>query len=348
MKGLVFSAGPARAPREVVKRVADRVVRTTPCSLLEVSDRSAEGRKLLSDVKALVIDLLSVPESFEVLILPGGGSQQFAIAALNLREYVSSVTFLITDHWTERARSEFGNFLETIAAPVSHQEMLYGLFAGSSLSERGAVFLTTNNTASGSRWPQMPSLCAPCRIFDMSSDLFACRPNFDLADLIIAAGQKNFGVAGLSLVLIRKSILSCLPDFSGVFSYRSWYESEGLYNTFPVVNLAVMLEFLRYIRDVGGVEAIGEKCRECSDMLYAFLDKSVYFEALVPVALRSPHNVVFKSKIGNPSFVLASAEARKIQGLKGHPSTGGFRASFYVGAELQESRQLVEFLDQFE
>lgn len=349
MRPLIVSSGPARAPEQVVERVAERIRRREPCSLLELNDRSAEGKRLLAEVKTLARELLAVPDTFEVLLLPGGASQQFAIAAINLRGCVDSATFLLTDYWTGRAQAEFANFLPTSAVHLSHEEVGGGLVADRAMQGRCAVFLTTNNTASGSRWPKIPPLSGQCRILDMSSDLFACKPDFGRADLIIAAGQKNFGVAGLSVVLARNSLLERLSCPPGVFSYRSWLQAGGMYNTFPVVSLAITHEYLQYICDIGGVEAAGENCSKCSDALYDFLDGSKNFEAPVPRPARSPHNVVFKTRSEvDTAALLERAEARQIIGLKGHPSVGGLRASFYVGADIGDARQLIEFLGQFE
>lgn len=304
---------------------------------------------MLDEVHGLVARLLHVPPGFTSLLLPGGGSQQFAIAALNLRGVVDTIRFLVTDHWTERARQEFSPFLPVIGVAVN-------LDSASSVDNdfgpNVGYFVTSNNTAAGTRWPALPALPGMCRIADMSSDLFGRRPQFGNFELILACAQKNFGVAGLSLVLIADSLLSRIEGrTSGVFSYSSWKQAGGLYNTFPVVQLAITLEMLRFINRTGGVEAVEQNCRACSDMLYEYLENSTLFEPQIGQLCRSIHNVTFRlraSCMSTEHEILSEAGRQGVIGLKGHPTVGGFRASFYAGADVQDAAGLISFLTQFE
>ncbi len=353
MRNIVVSAGPARVPIEVRDAVIRRIGNDQPCSLLELTDRSLSGREMLDEAHSEVRRILKVPENFTCLLLPGGGSQQFAIAAMNARLVTHRMDFIVTDHWTSRAMQEFRNFIPVRPLDADTTLSSIPLVGAIPMSSDGAgVFLTSNNTAAGTQWPTIPTLPSGCRIVDMSSDLFARLPNYTGVDIVLACAQKNFGVAGISLVVVSKEkLLKMKGANQSVFSYQSWLDSGGMYNTFPMLPLAVTVEYLRYISLLGGVDGVLERCKKCSDPLYEYLQNSKLFQPSAQAEFRSPHNVTFKllqpSKNAEED-VLKRAQSHGVLGLKGHSSIGGFRASFYTGSDPTDAANLIAFLKDLE
>src|SRR5690606_7135811 len=194
--------------------------------------------------------------------------------------------------------------------------------------EHEAVFITSNNTASGTQWPEIPAVKGSCRIVDMTSDIFARLPEYHNIDLIIAGAQKNFGLAGMSLLIVSDDLLEKLSVRDSVLSFKSWFASNGFYNTIPMMQMIFIYEYLIYIERMGGINAVNRLCKTCSSILYDYLDKSNIFFATVDVSSRSIHNVTFAIKEGvslSYESVLQLSKQNGIVGLKGHPSIGGFR-----------------------
>jgi phosphoserine aminotransferase len=350
-----FSAGPGALPEIVKQRIAGRMWPAAEGhgSALELSDRSEAGNGVLAEIERLTRSLLRVPAEFDVLLLPGGATHQFVSIAFSLRAITDRVSFVETDYWTARARAEMAQFVavETCFDGAAHGYSQLPAAATLAHPRSDTVFLTSNNTAAGTRWRAIPRLGSRYQIVDMSSDLFASLPDYRHGDLFLACAQKHFGVAGISIVIVRRSMLDRLGDVDGYLSLSNWRDSRGRYNTFPMMLATVTLECLRYLDSEGGVAANHANCRRCSEALYAYLDESHLFSARVPrVEDRSPYNVSFIAG-GAPSivpYVVERAREDGLQGLKGHPSVGGLRASFYIGARLRDTAVLIDFLQRIE
>jgi len=342
-------------PEIVKQRIAGRMWPAAEGhgSALELSDRSEAGNGVLAEIERLTRSLLRVPAEFDVLLLPGGATHQFVSIAFSLRAITDRVSFVETDYWTARARAEMAQFVavETCFDGAAHGYSQLPAAATLAHPRSDTVFLTSNNTAAGTRWRAIPRLGSRYQIVDMSSDLFASLPDYRHGDLFLACAQKHFGVAGISIVIVRRSMLDRLGDVDGYLSLSNWRDSRGRYNTFPMMLATVTLECLRYLDSEGGVAANHANCRRCSEALYAYLDESHLFSARVPrVEDRSPYNVSFIAG-GAPSivpYVVERAREDGLQGLKGHPSVGGLRASFYIGARLRDTAVLIDFLQRIE
>jgi phosphoserine aminotransferase len=346
----MFGAGPGRMPAEISEKVAALIERPESY-LLELSDRSEAGAEMLRAISSLSTELLDVPEDFELVLVPGGGTQQFLMAAFSLQSLVDEIQFIETDHWSRRAREEMAAFVrvrtifdgaETGYASLPTDQPFRG-------EPSWAVFLTSNNTAAGTQWRSLPPIDGfGVRVVDISSDAFIRRINYDAGDCFFACAQKNFGVAGLSIAVIRRSLLDAMPKH-GLLSYRAWRDAGSTTATFPMLTAVVTLECLRYIHRVG-LEEIRKTISRASSLLYEFLDSSSVLLPRVRLEDRSLHNVTFnfaaRQDVRRVEFLQEAARVQ-LEGLKGHPSVGGLRASFYFGASYEDAEALVNFLGQF-
>jgi phosphoserine aminotransferase len=336
--------------------LAEQMIRVgaSGASVLELADRSLEGAAMLAEIERLARVLLAVPDDFSVLIVPGGGTHQFVSIAYSFRRLFACMQFVETDYWTTRARVEASVFMKTDTLFDGAESGFRHLPSQAQIQRHnpvGVTFLTSNNTTAGTQWTRLPMLRTECRVVDMSSDIFATVPEYDSVDVVLACAQKHFGVAGMSLLLVRTSLLERARSVTGYLSLASWHNAKGRYNTFPMTLAAVVLECLRFI-EATGVRELRERCERCSNRLYLFLDDSAAFSARITDRdARSRHNVTFELRDADERAydrVLDIAAARGLKGLKGHPSVGGFRASFYFGAQERDAIELVNFLSEMD
>lgn len=346
-----FSAGPAMLPLEVRERLSEVLAPTgdgAP-SIAEVSHRGPRFMALAEELHQRLRELTGIGEEHAVLLLHGGANCQFAQLPMNLAAD-RTAAFLISGHWGKKALAEAERVARTQLVGTSEDSGFTDLpEMGHLPSDCAYLHYTGNETIHGLQYEQPPQAAVPLAA-DLSSE-FLSRP-YPYRDIAItyAGAQKNLGIAGLTVVLIRSDLLERVPDTLPRFlDYRTWAKDLSLYNTPASLAWFTALEMLRWIERLGGLEAIAERNRAKAATLYRAIDASGFWHNPVAEHCRSVMNVPFwpADEALVPDFVEA-AEASGLHGLKGHRALGGLRASLYNAQTLDAVETLVDFMREFE
>lgn len=349
-----FSAGPAVLPVEVVETVRDNLLNFagSGLGLMEISHRGPLFESVLAEAKKNVRELLNLGSGYAILFTTGGATQQFSMIPMNLLSTGLVGDYLITGSWAKNAYKEAKKFGQVnVAASSEDRNFTYIPKGAYALSENSAyVHFTSNNTIFGTQFHREPDVGSRVLVCDASSDIMS-RP-LDMAKygLIYAGAQKNLGPAGVTLVIIREDLLprgnANLPV---LMNYRTYAEGDSMYNTPPVLPIFVVGEVLKWMKGMGGLEAVGQHNRAKAEKLYAAIDASDFYQNPVDQDDRSLMNVVFRLAKPElePQFV-KEAEQAGLAGLKGHRSVGGMRASIYNAFPSEGVDALIAFMQDFE
>jgi phosphoserine aminotransferase len=348
-----FGAGPAALPHSVLEETAQAILdyNGSGISLLSIGHREKLFTDILDEASALVLQLTGLSnEEYTVLWLQGGGRHQFAMVPMNFLGEDESAGYIDSGHWAHEAMETAEYYGKAIALASSQEDNYTHLPAWPSELPAGLkyVHFTSNNTIYGTQWPAFPDCPVPL-VADMSSDIFSVQRDYSRCALIYAVAQKNFGPAGVTLVIARRSLVEStarrLPD---VLSYAGQMRANSLLNTPPVSAIYSCLLTLRWIA-ARGLETIERENRQKAALLYETIDASDIFYCPVERDSRSMMNVVFiaKRKEDEQSFLRFASE-RGIEGIKGHRSVGGFRASLYNAVSLAEVGILTEAIQSFQ
>ncbi len=350
-----FNAGPAALPREVLEQAQAELLdfRGSGISLLESSHRAPEYAAVHEETLTALRALIGGTEEHEILFMGGGARSQFALVAWNLLRAGEHGDYLVTGNWSQTAVAE--------ASKLGEARVLWSGEAGGFTHiptpdeytvAPTATYLhyTSNNTIRGTQYPEPPASSAVPLVCDMSSDILSRPVHCDRHALIYAGAQKNLGPAGVTLILIRKSLLEQLrDDLPGIFSYRSIAAKSSLLNTPPVFAIYLVGLTARHWLDRGGLAPLAAANARKATALYAALDESDgFYRCPVEPSSRSSMNVVFRihDESLEPTFLEESRAAGFI-GLKGHRSVGGLRASLYNAVSEESATALVEILAAF-
>ena len=352
-----FGSGPSALPIEVLETARAEFLDYggSGMSILESSHRSKLYDEIHHDVMDSIRELLGLGDRFEVLLLGGGASLQFALLPLNLLRAGRSADYVLTGHWSEAALRE-ASLVGT--ARVAATTAVDGLFtripdASELRLDPAAAYchVTSNNTIEGTQWRQFPDTGGVPLAADMSSDLLS-RP-FDPSPfgIIYAGAQKNLGPAGLTVVLVRRDVLElCRDDLPAILRYRTHAAKQSLYNTPPVFAIYIARLTLRWLRGRGGLAAVERENEAKGARLYRAIDASGgFYRSPVPADSRSLMNVVFRlaDEALEARFLEAGAKAGLV-GMKGHRVVGGLRVSIYNATRLDAVNTLIDFMTEFE
>ncbi len=348
---LNFGAGPARLPQEVIQQLSQDILDydQSGLSIAEIPHRGNAFGKILSEANMLVKKLMNLGEDYEVIWMQGGGRMQFALLPMNFSGADRTTGYLDSGHWASEAirhARHYGN----VSVPGSSREQHYTMLPGTNtIIPAGLAYLhiTTNNTIYGTQYRNFPEGAVPL-VADMSSDIFSRRLDFSQFDLIYAVAQKNLGIAGVTLVVVKKSFLKKANDLPAILSYREMAAKNSMVNTPPVFAIYSCLLTLRWIEKTG-LDAIERNNRNKAALLYACLDESELFRGFVHPEHRSMMNVCFHMKdTTQTGYFLAYAASEGITGIKGHRSTGGFRVSLYNAITVPEVERLTALMRRYE
>ncbi len=350
-----FSAGPAVLPLPVLEQ-AQRELVALPgvgMSILEVSHRSKVFEDVLFRAEADIRQLASVPSNYKVLFLQGGASLQFAMVPMNLLTADSTADYLVTGVWAAKAAEEAKKIGKVhIAATTKAEQFTRVPRAEELVVTPGAsyVHMTSNNTIYGTEWKALPDVGDIPLVSDTSSDMFS-RP-IDVAGhaLIYAGAQKNMGPAGVTVVIIREDLLARSPaSLPVMLSYAVHAENGSLYNTPPVFAIYVLGLVMRWLIAQGGLDAVAKTNERKAGKLYAEIDRTGFYRGTAQKESRSLMNVTFRlaSEELEKQFV-KDAEKEGLDGLKGHRSVGGIRASIYNAFPEAGVDALAGFMQEFE
>ena len=350
-----FSAGPATLPLPVLEQ-AQRELVSLPgvgMSVLEISHRSKPFDQILERTEAAVRSLADIPSNYRVLFLQGGASLQFAMVPMNLLPSDATADYLITGVWASKAAEEARKIGKVHVAATTKAEQYTRIpRAEEIVLTPGAAYvhMTSNNTIYGTEWKSLPSVGDAPLVSDMSSDMFSRPIDISKHALIYAGAQKNLGPSGVTLVIIREDLLPKSPaSLSAMLSYAIHAENGSRYNTPPVFAIYLMGLVLRWLQDQGGLVSIAEVNERKAARLYAEIDRSGFYRGTAQKDSRSLMNVTFRlaTEELEKRFV-AEAEEAGFDGLKGHRSVGGMRASIYNAFPEDGVSALVAFMREFE
>jgi phosphoserine aminotransferase len=352
---LNFSSGPAVLPLPVLEQVQRDLIALPDAgmSVMEISHRSTTFEAIIGKAEADIRKLASVPDSYRVLFLQGGASLQFSMVPMNLLTEGRPADYLMTGSWADKAAKE-AKRVGTVHETGSTREDGYSRIPTDAecRTTPGAAYvhMTSNNTIEGTQWHRLPAAGDVPLVSDASSDIFS-RP-IDIADygLIYAGAQKNLGPSGVTLVIIRDDLLErSSPSLHTMLNYATHAENGSLYNTPPAFGVYVLGLVIEWLLDLGGLPAIAEINERKAGKLYAELDRTGFWRPTAQKESRSLMNVTFRlpTEELEKSFVKESTAAG-LDGLKGHRSVGGMRASIYNAFPESGVDQLIDFMRDFE
>jgi phosphoserine aminotransferase len=350
-----FSAGPAVLPVEALEE-AQRDLLALPgvgMSVLEISHRSKPFDEIIEGCEADLQKLAGIPDNYHVLFLQGGASLQFSMVPMNLLPPDGSADYIVTGVWSEKAVKE-AKRVGTVNIAATTKEGNFRRVpqqAELTLDARAAyVHFTTNNTIYGTEWHYVPDVGDVPLVADASSDIFSRPLDVSKYGLIYAGAQKNLAPAGVTLVIVRDDLAkrsrSSLPT---MMQYGVHVENKSMYNTPPVFAIYVMRLVLKWLLKEGGLESIERRNIRKAQKLYAEIDRTGFYRGHAQTDCRSRMNVTFR--LPNEALekrFAAEAASAGLDGLKGHRSVGGLRASIYNAFPETGVDALVAFMRDFE
>lgn len=346
-----FGAGPCILPQEVFKQASRAVLDFKDgLSILEVSHRSKEFEDVLDEAIKLVKELLNVPSGYSVLFLQGGASLQFAMVPMNLLPEGKTASYLETGVWANKAIKEVKYFGKAEIVASSKEANYTFIPKDYNIPEDSAYFhYTSNNTIYGTEMFTLPVTKVPI-VCDMSSDIMSREIDVSKYDLIYAGAQKNIGPAGLTIVIVKDEILGHSGrEIPSMLDYKVHKEGGSMYNTPPVFSIYVAMLNLSWLKAKGGVAEMEKENIAKARALYAEIDRNPLFKGTCAVEDRSRMNVCFVME--NPELekpFLQFADDNGFEGLKGHRSVGGFRASMYNALPITSVHALIDLMQTFE
>ncbi|WP_396637931.1 3-phosphoserine/phosphohydroxythreonine transaminase [Maribacter sp. R77961] len=351
MKKHNFSAGPCILPKEVLLKASEAVMdfNGSGLSLIEISHRSKDFVAVMEKARALALELIGLEgKGYKALFLHGGASMEFLMVAYNLLE--NKAGYLNTGTWSDKAIKEAKLFGDIIEVGSSKDENFKYIPKGYSVPDGlDYLHLTSNNTIFGTQLKKFPKTDAPL-VCDMSSDIFSRTLDFSQFDLIYAGAQKNMGPAGTTLVVVKEEILGKVSrKIPSMLDYQVHIGKDSMFNTpavFPVYTSMLTLEWLK---NLGGIAAIEEINEKKAQLLYSEIDLNPVFEGYASKDDRSLMNATFNitNEALKETFDNMLYEAG-INGLNGHRSVGGYRASMYNALSLDSVGILVDVMSEME
>lgn len=349
MKKHNFSAGPSILPRSVIEEASNGIlnINDSNLSLIEISHRSKDFVEIMDRATFLALDLLNLKnKGYKALFLQGGASMQFLMTAYNLLE--NKAGYINTGAWSTKALKEAKNFGDAIEIASSKDANFNYIPKNYSVDpDLDYLHITTNNTIFGTQFHNMPETDTNL-ICDMSSDIFSRDIDFSKFSLIYAGAQKNMGPAGTTLVIVKEEILGKVSrTIPSMLDYKVHIDKDSMFNTPPVFAVYTSMLTLDWLTQNGGIKTIEEKNIEKSNLLYNAIDSSELFNGFANKEDRSLMNVTFNLNNQNHKelFDRLCLEAN-INGVNGHRSVGGYRASIYNALDISSVKVLIEVMNQ--
>jgi len=353
MKKHVFNAGPCILPQVALDNAIEAIkdFKGTGVSVLCISHRTKEWEATMEETRQLWKELLNIPEDYEVLFLGGGASLEFLMVPMNFLE--KKAAYLQTGVWAKKAAKEAKAFGETVIVASSEDKVYNYIPKNFEVPQDADYFhITSNNTIYGTEIKEDKEYGVPV-ICDMSSDILSRPVDVSKYEMIYCGAQKNAGPAGVTVVIVKKSALGKVTrNIPTMLDYRTHVDGASMFNTPPVFPILVMNETLKWLKGLGGVEAIQKINQKKADMLYAEIDRnSMFVGTVADKADRSNMNVCFVMAEGKKELeaeFMDFAKSKGMIGIKGHRSVGGFRASIYNACEVEDVQALIDCMQEFE
>ncbi|RSK38715.1 3-phosphoserine/phosphohydroxythreonine transaminase [Mangrovimonas spongiae] len=350
MKRHNFSAGPCVLPREVMEKSAQAVLDyDNGLSLIEISHRSKAFVDIMEQARSLALELLGLEgKGYKALFLQGGASTQFLMVALNMLE--KRAGYLNTGTWSSKAIKEAKIFDDIYEVASSENAGFNYIPKGYDIPENYDYFhCTSNNTIFGTQMKAFPNSPIPM-VCDMSSDIFSRTLDFTKFDIIYAGAQKNMGPAGTTLVIVKEDVLGKVSrKIPSMMDYKIHIGKGSMFNTPPVFAVYTSMLTLQWLKNKGGIAAIEKENEKKAQLMYSEIDLNPLFKGYATKEDRSFMNATFTLENENlkDTFDTMWKEAG-INGLNGHRSVGGYRASMYNALSLDSVKVLVEIMSELE
>ncbi len=350
-----FSAGPAILPEEVLKEAAEEMLdyKGSGMSVMEMSHRSKVFDDIIKEAEKDLRDLMNIPDNYKVLFLQGGASQQFAMIPMNLMKN-KVADYIVTGQWAKKAYQEAQKYGKANKIASSEDETFSYIPDCSDLpisEDADYVYICENNTIYGTKFKTLPNTKGKTLVADVSSCFLSEPIDVKKYGLIYGGVQKNIGPAGMVIAIIREDLITedVLPGTPTMLTYKTHADAGSLYNTPNCYCIYMCGKVFKWLKKMGGLEAMKAFNEKKAAILYDFLDQSKMFKGTVRKEDRSLMNVPFVTgdKELDAKFVKAAEEAGFVN-LKGHRSVGGMRASIYNAMPLEGVERLVEFMKKFE
>lgn len=353
-----FSAGPAKLPMEVLETAQDELIhyRDHGVSVMELSHRSTQFSTIMQEAKKDLRDLLNIPENYDILFLQGGGTGQFSAVPMNLCATTDSVAdYLITGNWSLKATKEGEKYCRV-------NKVLPSLDAYSGIPDQSTwnlspnakyVYFCANETIHGVEFNFIPETGDVPLVTDMSSNILTKPVDVSKYGIIFAGAQKNIGIAGATVVIIRDDLVGhAMPFCPSILDYKLNLQNNSVYNTPSTFSIYIMNLVFKWIKKQGGAEAMGERSQVKSKLVYDVIDSSDFYYSSIFPKDRSRVNIPFRigGSKGNEYLekkFLDEAHKRGMVSLKGHRSVGGIRASLFNAITVDEVEHLSNFMKEF-
>ena len=351
---LKFSAGPSMLPVPVLKKAEQQMLNYegSGMSVMEMSHRSSSYLDIFNKTKELLKKVMNVPDDYKIVFIQGGATQQFSMVPLNLLKN-GKADYVITGAFSKKAAAEAKKYGEINIAYDGSENGFKHIPTQEELKltpDASYVHLCANNTIFGTEWKYVPETNGVPIIADMSSNILSKEVDVSKFGMIYAGAQKNMGIAGLGVAIIKEDLLQQVaPTTPVLLDYKLMIENDSMYNTPPAYAIYVLGLVLEWIDNLGGLKVMEERNIKKAKVIYDYLDNSDFYKAHSDKENRSLMNVTFvtPSKELDAKFVKESIE-NGMTNLKGHRSVGGIRASIYNAMPLSGVEKLVGFMKTFE
>ncbi len=350
-----FSAGPCTLPLSALEKAQAEFVdyQGKGMSIIEMSHRSKEYDAVHMEAMSLVRELYGIPENYKIMFLGGGATLQFSMIPMNLMGPGGTCDLTLTGAWAKKAYADAKKIGDVHLAFDGTDDKFMKLPDPAAMKARpGAAYfhMTSNETIGGVQWKDFPDTGDVPLVCDMSSDFVSRRVPVEKFGLIYAGAQKNAGPAGVAVVIMREDLIERSPEnLTAYLSYKTHAPKDSMYNTPPVFPIYMVKETLAWLKEQGGLPAAEKLAAERSGLIYDAMKRNAgFYSCPVDENCRSLMNVVFRlpSEDLEKQFV-AEALAAGMNGLKGHRSVGGCRASVYNAMPVAGAKALADFMDEF-
>ena len=350
-----FSAGPAVLPESVLKSAAEEMLDYKGCgmSVMEMSHRSKAFEEIIKTAESDLRELMHIPDNYKVLFLQGGASQQFAMIPMNLMKN-KVADYIVTGQWAKKAYQEAAKYGKVNKIASSEDKTFSYIPDCSDLpisEDADYVYICENNTIYGTKFKELPNTKGKTLVADVSSCFLSEPVDVSKYGIIYGGVQKNIGPAGVVIVIIREDLITedVLPGTPTMLTYKTHADADSLYNTPPAYGIYMCGKVFKWLKEMGGLEAMKERNERKAKILYDFLDESKLFKGTVEKKDRSLMNVPFVTGDAelDAKFV-KEAKAAGLENLKGHRSVGGMRASIFNAMPEEGVQALVDFMKKFE
>lgn len=351
-----FNPGPAALPLEVLLQAQQEFLEhgMYGMSIMEMSHRSKAVEQLNEETQELLFQVLDLPASYHVLFMGGGASTQFALTAMNFLKHRKVGGYILSGSFAEKAFHEaqrIGSVEALASSKENHWRTLPRINNLPLTSHTAYVHMTTNNTIEGSQFHEIPNTGDIPLIGDMTSDILSRKLDWSQFAMFYAAAQKNLGPSGVTAIVIHDELLKeCNDHIPTIFNYSTYAQHKSLYNTPPVHTIYMMKLVLEWVVKQGGIPALEERNARKAGLIYDVIDASNdFYQGIIHPSSRSVMNVTWRMRDAQmEKRFIQESERNGFDGLAGHRSVGGLRASLYNAVTLEACKALAEFMTDFQ